>query len=380
MRSDKIRVLLIFGGKSTEHEVSCRSAAFILKNLNPKKYEVSVLAIDKAGVWLPQNTDTLRSLTNPNEMIQSQKTMEDISEDDGQLFMSRKVAERLVNKSTSKSLGDDKLVVFPVIHGTFGEDGTLQGLLEQAELAFVGPDTTGSAIAMDKGVSKRLVRAAGLKVGPFTEFKHSAWKRGSEQILLSIETDLMGPWFIKPARLGSSVGISKVKSSKELRAAIDLAFTFDEKVLVETGIDAREIEVAVLGGDDPQASVVGEIIASEGFYDYDAKYISATAAEVVAPAKIALKMSENLQRNTLAVFKALELYGMARIDWFLDRKSKSFFFNEANTIPGFTSISQYPKLWAASGVKSEELVDRLIDSAIQRQENRRALVRTRVTT
>ena len=267
-------------------------------------------------------------------------------------------------------------VVFPVIHGTNGEDGTLQGLLELSEVAYVGCDHVGSSIGIDKSVAKRLVQAAGVPVVPWVDARLEIWRSNSDDIVRAVEQNLTFPVFVKPARLGSSVGVVKVESVAELKAACEESFRFDDKLLIETGVDAREIECAALGGYDPEISLPGEVAPKKGFYSYEAKYEDAAAADLIVPADITDEQSAEARSIAKRAFTALELYGMARVDLFLDRKSGKFFFNEVNTVPGFTEISQYPMLWAKSGLTPGDLIDRLIRLALDRQAVRRGLQRS----
>jgi D-alanine-D-alanine ligase len=352
----KIPVMVLYGGRSTEHEVSCRSAAFILRNLDPNKYETIPVAIDKSGQWLPQDRSEI------------------LGERDATVAIIRKQA---ANRDELLSRKD--LVVFPMLHGTFGEDGTIQGLLDLAEVAYVGADTTGAAIGMDKIISKKLAADAGLPIVPYVEIRAGEWEKNKDQLLAACERTLSYPMFVKPARLGSSVGITKVKSGRtELVKACETALSFDDKILVETGLNVRELECAILGGTSPEASVVGEIdVTSADFYDYAAKYEDPNAAKIIIPANLSAAVSENVRDLALKVFSALNLYGLARIDLFLVRGTESdLYFNEVNTMPGFTSISQYPMLWKASGVDGPRLIDRLITLATERQLRRKNLLRS----
>jgi D-alanine-D-alanine ligase len=265
-------------------------------------------------------------------------------------------------------------VVFPVLHGTYGEDGTVQGLLELADIAYVGPGHLGSAIGMDKDVAKRLLAQAGIPVVPWRMVTAHAMKRDPGRCLASA-SELGFPAFVKPANAGSSVGVSKVKNATELEPALRTALTFDTKVLVEAAVNAREIECAVLGNDDPIASIAAEIIVhhKDGFYSYDAKYVDTDGADAKIPADLSPETMARVRSLAVETFRTLELAGMSRVDFFLDKDSGEFYVNEVNTIPGFTAISMYPKLWEASGIPIKELVSRLLDLAIERRAARRAL-------
>jgi D-alanine-D-alanine ligase len=265
-------------------------------------------------------------------------------------------------------------VVFPVLHGTYGEDGTVQGLLELANVAYVGPGVLGSAVGMDKDVSKRLLRDSGIPVVDFRTVTASTWEKQPDDVT-AVAAGLGYPLFVKPANAGSSVGVHKVKSPGELAAALRDALSFDRKVLLEKGVDAREIECAVLGNDEPQASVPGEVVLGQGhgFYSYEAKYVDPHGATIRIPAELPPSVAQEVQRLSVATFRALELAGMARVDFFLERGSHRLFVNEVNTIPGFTAVSMYPKMWEASGLPPRALMTRLVELAIERQRARRAL-------
>jgi D-alanine-D-alanine ligase len=348
----RIRVGVIFGGRSGEHEVSLRSAESVLKALDRSKYDVIPIAITHEGRWL-SSKDAL-ALLPPKEAIQQTLTAG--------------LPISLPAEPREQGVVD---VVFPVLHGTYGEDGTIQGLLELANVPYVGAGVLGSAVGMDKDVMKRLLRDAGLPIGDY-------WTLRRAEIISFVETHygkLPYPVFVKPANLGSSVGITKVNGPAELRQALEIAAEYDRKILVERGIDGREIEVSVLGNDDPIASVPGEIIPSREFYDYEAKYIDENS-ELLIPAPLDDQQTCEAQRLSVETFKVLECSGMGRVDLFLERETGKFYVNEINTIPGFTTISMYPKLWEASGISYPELIDRLIALAIERHAEKNKL-RTR---
>ena len=342
----KVRVGVVFGGRSGEHEVSLRSAEFILHALDRRKYDVVPIAITKDGKWLAAERPGL--IPAPEEEIRQ--------------ALDAGVPMELTAEPSVQGPLD---VVFPIVHGTFGEDGTIQGFLELADVAYVGAGVLGSAVAMDKDVMKRLLRDAGLPVVDY-------WRVTAKEFDGFVETfreALPYPVFVKPANLGSSVGISKVKSAHDLKAALATAFEYDRKVVVERGIDAREIELSVLGNDDPVVSVAGEVRPAREFYDYRAKYVS-DDTELTVPATLEPAQVLEAQGMALAAFKALECSGMARVDLFLENDTEKFHVNEINTLPGFTSISQYPRLWEASGLGYAQLLDRLIRLAIERHEDR----------
>ncbi len=337
----KIRVGVLFGGRSGEHEVSLRSAASVIGALDRNKYDVLPIAITKSGKWLPP--------------AQSMKLLPPEQRTDA--ATSRDLTIQPVPGSTNSVD-----VVFPVLHGTFGEDGTVQGLLELAGVAYVGAGVLGSSIGMDKDVMKRLFRERRLPTPEHMVVLRDQIGPGVERL---IEKRFRYPMFVKPANLGSSVGISKVHSRKELLKSLDLAAQYDRKVMIERCLDGREIECSVLGNDRPEASIPGEIIPSHEFYDYEAKYID-ESSQLIIPAKLTPAQTRRVQRLAVEAFLACECSGMARVDFFLERKTGRVLVNELNTIPGFTSISMYPKLWEASGVSYPALIDRLIQLALER--------------
>lgn len=357
----KIRVGLLFGGRSGEHEVSLASAMSVYKALDKNRYDVTLIAIDKDGRWLlPDPKPLLVHADNPRQIKFSKE-----SEAYGLVpYQSDKQLVSLDSKSAPLPAGLD--VIVPILHGTYGEDGTIQGLLELAAIPYVGSGVLGSSVGMDKDVAGRLFSLAGIATVPSAVLrKHEFMKNpkaAMEQILNRFEL----PFFIKPANAGSSVGVHKVKKSEDLAAALEDAFMFDTKLLVQEGVDAREIEVAVLGNSEPKASVVGEIVPTHEFYSYEAKYIDENGAALHYPAKnLPPEVARQAQEWAIEAFKAIECRGMARVDFFLDRKTNRLYINEINTIPGFTSISMYPKLWEASGLPYARLLDELIRLAIE---------------
>lgn len=354
----KLRVGVIFGGRSGEHEVSLRSAESIINALDRDKYEVVPIAITKAGKWLASSeaTNLLPSavMTNADQHVA-------IFGDPTEKGLARIGGENVTGQR-------DKLdVIFPVLHGTYGEDGTIQGLLEMADVPYVGCGVLGSAAGMDKVVMKRLFREAGLPIVEFTHFLRSQWEADPLLVELRVAEELGFPCFVKPANLGSSVGISKATDAKSLNAAIALAAKYDRKIIVERGVDAREIEVSVLGNDEPVASLPGEIVPqSAEFYDYEAKYISAEGARLEIPAKLSDEQTAEIQQLAIQAFQAVDGSGLGRVDFFLEKQTGKLLLNEINTMPGFTSISMYPKLWEASGLPYSQLIDRLIELAFER--------------
>ncbi|MDX2045036.1 MAG: D-alanine--D-alanine ligase [Acidobacteriota bacterium] len=356
--SSKLRVGVIFGGRSGEHEVSLRSAESIINALDRDKYEVVPIAITKSGKWLASSEAT--NLL-PSAVMSSADQHVAIFGDPTEKGLARFGGE-------SESGKRDKLdVIFPVLHGTYGEDGTIQGLLEMADVPYVGCGVLGSAAGMDKVVMKRLFREAGLPIVEFTHFLRSQWEANPSAVESRVVEELGFPCFVKPANLGSSVGISKAVDGKSLNEAIALAARYDRKIVVERGVDAREIEVSVLGNDKPQASLPGEIVPqSADFYDYQAKYISADGARLEIPAKLGEAQIKEIQQLAIQAFQAVDGSGLGRVDFFLERETGKLLLNEINTMPGFTSISMYPKLWEASGLGYSQLIDRLIELAFER--------------
>lgn len=354
----KLRVGIIFGGKSAEHEVSLQSARNILDALDRERFDVSLIGIDKQGQWhLSDARDFLLNADDPAR-IALNRSGEALAMVPGR--GERQLLPENPARNPDRKEFEQIDVIFPIVHGTLGEDGSLQGLLRMANLPFVGSPVLGSAVAMDKDVAKRLLRDAGLDVAPFVTLK-----RRDAVDFEALKTQFGLPMFVKPANQGSSVGVSKVRNEAEFREAVALAFTYDHKVLVEAAIVGREIECAVLGNDDPQASVCGEIVVHDEFYAYDTKYINENGAEVVVPAAIDADANDRIRAVALRAYRALECAGLARVDVFLTAEGR-IVVNEVNTLPGFTRISMYPKLWQASGISYSELITRLIDFAVER--------------
>ena len=359
----RTRVVILFGGRSAEHEVSILSARNVLAALDRAQYDPILIGIDKQGRWRAQSERLLAGASGDPRQLRL--------DDDAPV-----VAVSTAPSSITQVLDHDD-VVFPVLHGTYGEDGTVQGLLELADVAYVGAGVLGSAIGMDKDVAKRLLRDAGIPVVDFRVVS-AADLRDDPQAAAGPAAALGYPLFVKPANAGSSVGVSKVATPAALLPAMRAALAFDRKVLLERGVDAREIEVAVLGNDRPVASVPGEIIVHhrDGFYSYDAKYVDADGAAWKIPADLPPALAQRIQELAVATFRTLELSGMARVDFFVEKTTAEVFVNEVNTIPGFTAISMYPKMWEASGVPVSELVNRLINLATERRDARRRLSTT----
>jgi D-alanine-D-alanine ligase len=346
----RLRVGVLFGGRSGEHEVSLASAAAVIRGLDPDKYEPVPIRITKEGHWLVG--------------AGAQKMLPEVLKGGQRVMMTADPTDAALVRLDGSGGGQRLDVVFPVMHGTYGEDGTIQGLLDLAGLPFVGAGVLGSAVAMDKDVAKRLLQVAKIPVVPWIAVQRADWEREPKEIQRSIERRFKYPVFVKPATLGSSVGMTKVHSRGELAPALNLAAEFAMKILVERAMVAREIEVAVLGNSEPAASIPGEIVPHREFYDYAAKYLE-EGTQLLIPAKLKPGQVKKIQALALAAFRALELSGMARVDFFLEKKGGKIFLNEVNTIPGFTSISMYPKMWEASGIPFRELIDKLIGLALE---------------
>lgn len=373
----KLRVGVIYGGRSGEHEVSIASAAAVVQNLDKERYEAIPIRIEKDGRWLI--ADRLPSSSSAAEVIGERKSP---------------VGQRLARGGREAHLlahpGDEQIltiergatpsitglgldVVFPVLHGPYGEDGTVQGLLELANIPYVGAGVLASAVGMDKAVSKLVFIAKGLPVSKYLVVLRKNWNDKPDRVAAAVLAELGYPVFVKPANLGSSVGISKVKSQADLKKAIDTAGEFDRKIVIEAAVpNAREIEVAVLGNDQPQASVPGEVIPSREFYDYEAKYLD-DDSRIIIPAELPRAVTADVQRLAIEVFLALDCAGMARVDFLMDGRSGKLYVNEINTIPGFTTISMYSKMWAASGMQYPALLDRLITLARERHTEKQKL-------
>jgi len=395
MAIKKIRVGILFGGRSGEHEVSLLSAASVLNAIDKTKYGVVPIGITKDGRWLTAEhaerllrgdagdgartpPTTLRAgdpeatlgaavlATGESVVVPPEPARRGVG-------LSPFQTDANLRRASDRAINVD--VIFPVLHGTFGEDGTIQGLLELADLAYVGAGVLGSSAGMDKDVMKSLFRAAGLPIVKHVTVLRSQFEREMKKVQKLVESKLKYPVFVKPANLGSSVGISKAHDRKELGPAIAEAAKFDRKIVIEEGVGgkknkAREIECAVLGNDDPKASIAGEIIPCKEFYDYDAKYL-VEGSEPVIPAKLSKSEMKNVQKLAIAAFQAVDCTGLARVDFLMDPKSRKMFVNEINTMPGFTAISMYPKLWDATGVSYRELIDRLIQLGIERHEDKK---------
>jgi D-alanine-D-alanine ligase len=388
----KLRVGILFGGRSGEHEVSLLSAASVLNAIDREKYEVVPIGITKDGRWLtaehaenlltgklmieprnlragdPDTTEAAAVLSRgeavvvPPEPVHRESGLVPFQTDASPM---RRASDRAINVD----------VIFPVLHGTFGEDGTIQGLLELADIPYVGAGVLGSAAGMDKDIMKSLFIASGLPIVKHVTILRGAWENDPKSAQKRIEKKVKYPMFVKPANLGSSVGISKAHNRKELGPAIDEAAKFDRKIVIEQGVGgqkekAREIECSVLGNDEPAASVPGEIVPVKEFYDYNAKYLD-EGSELIIPAKLTKAETKKVQELAVKAFQAVDCSGLARVDFLVDPKTRKVYLNEINTMPGFTAISMYPKLWAASGLSYPDLIDRLIQLGIERHADKK---------
>ena len=384
----KLRVGILFGGRSGEHEVSLLSAASILQAIDRKKFDVVPIGITKEGRWLA--ADDARNLLNGASTAAHQLRARDPEATPGAKLLHEGIPTLLAPEpaqatglNQSQRLGSKPLdVVFPVLHGTFGEDGTIQGLFELAGIAYVGSGVLGSAAGMDKDAMKRLFAQAGLPIVRHVTLLRADWERSPRKAIAQIEAALKYPVFVKPANLGSSVGISKAHDRKELGPALDIAARYDRKLIIEEGVGgknskAREFEVAVLGNDEPKASVVGEIIPGKEFYDYEAKYLSEGSVPVI-PAKLTRAESKRIREMAVTAFRSCDLAGLARVDFLMEPTGKRrIYLNEVNTMPGFTRISMYPKMWDATGLSYKELITRLIELAMERQQEKNRTVYVR---
>jgi D-alanine-D-alanine ligase len=393
----KLRVGILFGGRSGEHEVSLLSAASVVNAIDKDRYEVVPIGITKEGRWLtaehaenlllgkaadksvrptqahlragdPETTPGAavlaqgESVVFPPEPVHRQSGLVPFQSD---AALTRRASDRAINVD----------VIFPVLHGTFGEDGTIQGLLELADIPYVGAGVLGSAAGMDKDIMKSLFIAAGIPIVKHVSILRGAWQRKPKKVQKVVESKLKYPVFVKPANLGSSVGISKARNRKELGPAIEEAAKFDRKIVIEQGVGgkknkAREIECSVLGNDEPMASVPGEIVPGKEFYDYTAKYLD-EGSQLIIPAKLSKAETKRVQQLAVQAFQAVDCSGLARVDFLMDPKTRKIYLNEINTMPGFTSISMYPKLWAASGLAYADLIDRLIELGLERHADKK---------
>jgi D-alanine-D-alanine ligase len=356
----KTKLGIIFGGKSGEHEVSLTSAASVISALDPNEYEITAIGITKAGKIA--NTSEIRAML-PLELHSRVLPSPTLSANNSAMIVTSSAVEKHGNSD------QEPMIVFPLLHGPYGEDGTIQGLLEMAGIPYIGCGVLASAVGMDKDIMKRLFLQEGLPATPCKTVFSRDISRDLESLKQSCSKEFGYPMFSKPANLGSSVGVCKIHSEKEFESALRNSAQYDRKVLIEKGIDGRELECAILGNDEPQASVVGEVFSAHEFYDYDAKYIN-QASRLEIPACIDEKTSNEIRDFALRSFKAIDGAGLARVDFFLERSTGKVWINEINTMPGFTPISMYTKLWAASGVLFEELVRRLARFGEERYQER----------
>ena len=358
----KLKIAVLFGGRSGEHEVSLVSAQSVLSVLDLAKYEVFQVGITHEGAWLTG--------ANARDLLEKGETKGltpcTLLPDPSKPGI---YALRFTDHGTLLEKLTDIDVIFPVLHGTFGEDGTLQGLLEMADLAYVGAGVTGSSVGMDKGVFKDVMRTNGIPTVESVIVLRSEIEKDMGTVIRKTETVAAYPLFVKPANMGSSVGITKCRSRADLAEGLLEAASYDRRVLVERGVNAREIEVSVLGNDEPQASVPGEVLPSREFYSYESKYVDGTSGLLI-PAPLPAETAEKIRQMAVAAYKAIDCAGMARVDFFIDKVTEEIFLNEVNTIPGFTSISMYPKLWEATGLPYAKLVDRLIELALESKAER----------
>ncbi|MEY4168091.1 MAG: hypothetical protein RIR52_1915 [Acidobacteriota bacterium] len=354
----RVEVGVIFGGRSGEHEISLRSAESIIGALDRTKYHIVPIAITRDGGWMMTGDETI---LDPFKVMERADQPVALLGDPTRPGLACLAADRSV--TTVRPLD----LVFPVLHGTYGEDGTIQGLLEMADIPYVGCGVLASSTGMDKVIMKLLFEEAGLDGVQFISVLRAHWEAQPDEIESRIMAEIGFPCFVKPANLGSSVGISRAIDREGLRQSLALAARYDRKIIVEQGVDAREIEVSVLGNDQPVASVPGEIVTrSAGFYDYEAKYLNANGAVLVIPVDLGPEIVERIQRDAIRAFQAIDGSGLARVDFFLERGTNRLLVNEINTMPGFTSISMYPKLWEATGIGYSDLIDRLIQLAFER--------------
>ncbi len=360
----KLRVGIVFGGRSSEHEVSVASARSVMAAMNSETYDIIPIAIAKNGQWLPGTPPD--ALASPKEMAAS-KPSEHIAAEPPEVF------DRLpqLRDATGQNRFPEVDIIFPVLHGAFGEDGTIQGMLELAGLPYVGCGILGSALGIDKEKAKILFRAAGIPVTPWVTCYRQEIRSAPEAIIRKVEAAFQYPVFVKPATLGSSVGVTKAHNANELLEGLQMAAAYDRKILVEQGINCRELECAVLGNDNPAASVVGEVIASKEFYDYESKYLDG-ASKTLVPAPIDNALAQRIREYAIKAFQALDLSGLSRVDFFLSKDNGAIYLNEVNTLPGFTEISMYPKLWEATGIPYTQLIDRLIELGFERARDRAA--------
>ncbi len=361
----KIRAGVIFGGRSGEHEVSLVSATSVMQALDPAKYEVIPIGITHEGRWL-----------SSGKALHLLKEKSGLDQEPERFLVPEPNRQALISANGMADSAQPIDVVIPLVHGTYGEDGTLQGLLELANIPYVGAGVLASALGMDKIAQKEILKQAKFPLPKYVYFLGSEWRENTKRQTTRVERSLRYPLFVKPANTGSSVGITKAHNRSELRSAVELAMRYDRRVIVEQGVrNVREIECSVLGNDDPIASVPGEVVPSNEFYDYEAKYVDGKSAAII-PARLPKRVAEEVRRLAVRAFRAIDCSGMARADFFVTKKTNRIYLNELNTIPGFTAISMYPKLWEATGIPFRELLDCLVSLAMERHREKNALKRT----
>jgi len=377
----RLNIGILFGGRSCEHEVSVTSTRSILKALDHQKYDIHLVGIDKSGYWhLADDIEAITTSGSVKQLGQHQDSGVDTPvslglHNQGNLTPQQELAVVNRDDEGAGSALPALDVVFPVLHGTFGEDGTMQGVLEMAGLPYVGCSVAASALAMDKALAKRVFESAKIPQAPYSVTTVFQWQQDKDRVISTIENDLGYAVFVKPANLGSSVGVSKAKNRGELVEAIELALQFDRKVVVEEAMEnCHEIECAILGNESPRASVLGEIIPGAEFYNYETKYIDDKSRSIV-PAPLDAETTARVQELAIEAFKAIDGNGLARVDFFVHKDTGDIILNEVNTLPGFTPISMYPQLWAASGIPYNELIDRLIELAIENHQTKQSLKR-----
>ncbi len=365
-KAAKIKIGVLYGGRSGEHDVSLCSAASVFSALDRNKYEVKAVGIARDGRWYVQDKPVIIPDKNFGKILSLKKK--------GMWLVNHFEQKNKLHLYDLKNKNKEVIidVVFPVLHGTFGEDGTLQGLLELAMVPYVGADVIGSAVGMDKDIAKRLLKEKGIPVVSSVTVNKQRWQDDANaKIIMKNALDKLGlPVFVKPVCTGSSVGVKKIKKKESLAKAMDFAFQFDARVMIEKAVDCREIECAVLGNDNPAASVLGEIIPRHEFYSYEAKYLDPNGAKLLIPAQIEKSLAAKIRKIAIEGYMALGCSSMARVDFFLDKKTSKFYLNEINTLPGFTSISMYPKLWEATGLKYSDILDKLIALALDRHKKK----------
>ena len=356
----KIRIGIIFGGRSGEHDVSLVSAASIMKALDKDKYEIIPIGVTRTGVWLTDVTTEMMekySKTKDKNVLKGARKV---------VFSSDTENKGLIALNENGKNEMIKLdVVFPINHGTYGEDGTLQGMLDQADMPYVGCGVIASAAGMDKTIAKKLFKDSGLAIAPYVEILRCDWRSKPDESIKLMEKEIGYPCFVKPVNSGSSVGITKAHNKEEFKAAMNEACKYDRKILIEKAINAREIEVSVMGNDYPEASLPGEIVPCNEFYDYSAKYID-DKSKLDIPAKLSDDLIKKIRESAVKAYKSLDGAGLARVDFFVEKETNNIIINEINTLPGFTSISMYPKLWEATGLPYSKLLDKLIELAMER--------------